>query len=343
MKTGILIACVVLLVGICSNAQDPDPYFAQRSQAFIDPSRTGADHGLAAAMVARSQWVQASAPFRTSAMVLSYGTESSKHRRGRWGVGSRLVSDKSGDPTLRMFQAGVQFAHHLRVAKQGALSIGFGTVYEQRTLGGAEGRWASQYNGDAFDPSLPSGEILGMQPTSAMNLDAGLSYALMAPGVRFGADAYPRFVVGVSAARVAVQQLSGEPMPGTMPGVRYTAHAALILPAQTALFDRLFIETLAHNMGPHNTARVHVAVGRVPFKAERLSDSGRNIGYRIGVGYRYADAIMGTASVDWRRFSIGMLHGWAVPTEDRMVRGNRSSELFLELRLSKQAHRTGRR
>lgn len=315
-------------------AQDADLYFAQRCLALMDPSRTGFERGPAAALISRQQWMQLPAQYRTSALAVDVGLAARDRRSGRWGVGGRLLNDRSGDPAVISFQAAALLARHQRVSQRGHLSFGVATAFEQRACTTADGRWGSQYDGNQYDPSLPSNEGFGTDRSLGIHVEAGLSYTWLEPRSFTGGESLPRLIVGASIARLVQAEVASPASGSMLPGRRITSHATFVLPLSNGLFDNMYFETAAQHMGAHHTARLQVSVGREPIKARRLSDHTRPMGYRVGVGCRLHDTFMVSAALTWKTLSFGSLMGWALPGGERTLAGRRTLEVFVGLRVA---------
>ncbi|MBL7962750.1 MAG: type IX secretion system membrane protein PorP/SprF [Flavobacteriales bacterium] len=328
-------SCVALLIVLnCAlHAQDPDPFFTTLAPEMLDPSRAGPLPGVTATLISREQWMQLPGSFRTDVLSATMGTGVRDDRHGHWGGGLIMRHDRSGDLGWQGLRASLATAYHLRTSRNGTLSFGMSPALERTQSDPRNGRWASQYDGTGYDPSLPSGERYTNAPSSTIAMDAGISYMLVAKDKRYGAELYPRLVAGLSGTRLAVAHLSGagNGIPSAPP--RYTAHVALTLPTHAQLFDRVYFESVAHTMGPHTTARTSLGVGHATYQAKRLSEQDQPLGYRMDIGWRWMDAFFVRGHITWGPLDLGLSYGWSLPSSDQQVAGPRSVELCLRARL----------
>ena len=334
MNPKIAIIPVLLLFASKANSQDPDLFFATRAASLIDPSRTGAASGTQLSFIDRTQWQRLDRPFRTQLLALEHGSRGRSEHSLRPGFGLFLLNDKAGPLGYRRTAIAPRSAIHLPVSANGTLSFGMSAELDQWILGDVQGQWASQYDGGQYDPGIAAGENFQAGTMTTLGLGTGLSYSAMTEAGPQKRSRTPWLVIGASAARLAQIQLGSSANGLAMPTVRYSAHAAVSAPVASRLFERIFFESVYHRMEPHTTLRVNLAVGNPPFQGARISDRTRSVGYRFGIGYRYRDAILVNASLELLGLSVGLAYGWAPYTEDRLVAGARTAELFLQYRLN---------
>ncbi|MBK8955574.1 MAG: PorP/SprF family type IX secretion system membrane protein [Saprospiraceae bacterium] len=96
--------------------------------------------------------------------------------KGIWNVGIQFNYDQAGDSKLGLAYLGGSVAYSYPISINHILSAGGGISFAHRRFNPDELTWDSQWNGDIFDPTLPSGENFGKTSTNFFDAHAGLNY-----------------------------------------------------------------------------------------------------------------------------------------------------------------------
>jgi len=102
-----------------------------------------------------------------------------ENKRGKKGIiagGINFFKDKSGDLKVVTNNVNVNLAYHLILDRTSTLGVGIYTGFGQRSIDPNQGRWGSQYNGSAYDPSISSGETFNSASYSFVDAGAGIVY-----------------------------------------------------------------------------------------------------------------------------------------------------------------------
>jgi type IX secretion system PorP/SprF family membrane protein len=124
----------------------------------------------------RQQWRSVTVPYRTFAL----GGDAANFRNVEGlGVGAWLFGDKAGDSRLGQFHlsVGASWAERFGDERQHALSAGLQVGLTSLTLDTRDLSYDNQYNGFAYDPSLPSGERFDRDGLIHPDVHAGLVYS----------------------------------------------------------------------------------------------------------------------------------------------------------------------
>lgn len=95
------------------------------------------------------------------------------------GVGINFVNDKAGKGSLGMMNISLALAYHKKLDKNGKHFLGLGIQpgFIQRTLNTNDLLFPSQYNGNDFDQTRPTGENFGNNNIRYFDLNSGLLYS----------------------------------------------------------------------------------------------------------------------------------------------------------------------
>ena len=95
-----------------------------------------------------------------------------------FGVGFLLYQDKAGEAGYRstIVEASAAYIAGLDEGGDHFFSIGFQTGLNQQSIDISKATWDDQWNGDQFDPGIPSMENIQLQQFSYLDFNAGVLY-----------------------------------------------------------------------------------------------------------------------------------------------------------------------
>jgi len=318
-------------------AQDVDPFFAMHFQTMLDPSRAGSDQAFSCAFMHRDQWSGLDGPYRTNGLVLEHAIGMGSGPRKAWlGLGATFTDDRMGGRLFRNQQLGFAPSVHLPVSKRDHLSFGLGFTLDQFTSGVLTGSWAGQYDGMRFIAGAPSGESFDRIEQFTTGFCTGVSFTRMTEPDLLHQEERPAWVIGIAVAHLAPNTLQQAPLELYASTARYTAYVLKSIPLSIWPQGTLQAEMVAHAQGPHTTARINLTLGREVFRAQRISETSATTGFRIGVGYRYQDALLVNAAFERLGVKVGFAYGWSIGRADRAINGPRTSEIFIGLKIHRR-------
>lgn len=147
----------------------------------MNPANAGAERNeLQAILNYKDQWRSVASPYKTLAVSCDKRIQKKKNAVDFWAAGINFFNDKAGDINMKLFQANLSAAYHIYLSRKKYSSLGMGlqTGFAQRSISYDAVTWGNQYDGNSYNPSLPSGEPAGS--TSFMYgdfLGAGVLYS----------------------------------------------------------------------------------------------------------------------------------------------------------------------
>ncbi|MFH0864741.1 MAG: PorP/SprF family type IX secretion system membrane protein [Bacteroidota bacterium] len=156
-----------------------DLHFSQycNSPLSLNPSLAGAFNGDIRLLTNyRDQWKSISTPYKTFAFSGDMGLFRKKTRSSFLGSGISFISDKAGTSQLSINQVSLSLAYHVQISGYNTFSAGIQGGFTQRSINFDNLKWDNQYNGNSFDPSLPTYEA---------NYDNNLFYSDFAGGIQW--------------------------------------------------------------------------------------------------------------------------------------------------------------
>lgn len=173
MKTRLIIIAILLII---NNIYAQDIHFSQFSTIAtqLDPSQTGKFRGTQRAVINyKNQWSSVASPYVT------YGASfDSKigNKDNFFAAGLNIFNDKAGDIKMGIFLMNASVAYHLKISKKSYLSTGFQGGFLQRSVDPSKMIFDNQFNGNGYDPSLSSGEVVTTSAFINPDFSAGISY-----------------------------------------------------------------------------------------------------------------------------------------------------------------------
>jgi type IX secretion system PorP/SprF family membrane protein len=177
----LILSVLMASSALVANAQDP--HFSQytASPLYLNPAMTGVfGCNYRFTMIYRSQWSsilkdEAVPMFRT--MAASYDMRFNKGiwKNDAFGIGVMFLNDVAGASRFGTNQLNFSFSYLKSLNRQGNnfLSLGFQGGAAQRSMTG-DLRFGNQFNGEGYDPTLPSQEVVNFDNFMFFDINTGL-------------------------------------------------------------------------------------------------------------------------------------------------------------------------
>ena len=156
-----------------------DIHFSQFHMApmNVNPSLAGVMNGDQRFMaIVRDQWESVPVPYLTAGASYDMRFTNYKNRNGFFGAGIQFNYDRAGDSKLSLVNLALNGSYSIILHPQHILSFGVGAAVNQRRFNEDDLRWERQWNGDAYDPDINSGEIFDATSLLFLDINAGLNY-----------------------------------------------------------------------------------------------------------------------------------------------------------------------
>ena len=153
----------IALLSFAVNISAQDIHFSQfyMSPLTLNPATAGAFKDINATTNFRDQWKSVSNPYKTFAIAYDMKILKDKFQNALFGVGLNVFNDRAGDGSLNTTQVSISIASHLKINTHQTLSAGLQGGFGQRSINFSALTWDNQFNGFAYDASLPSNEPMG--------------------------------------------------------------------------------------------------------------------------------------------------------------------------------------
>jgi type IX secretion system PorP/SprF family membrane protein len=169
LSTALLIPCATFAQDIHFTQYEMQPLLQS-------PAMAGIGHDLRATLQYRNQWASVTTPFATAAFNYDMQLKQKRGKSGFLAVGVNFFSDKAGDSNLKSTQGGLSLAYHIKTGANSTIGAGLYGGFGQRSIDPNSLQWGEQYNGNAYDPNLATGESLSATSFTFVDLGLGAVY-----------------------------------------------------------------------------------------------------------------------------------------------------------------------
>lgn len=281
-----------------------DPHFTQFSATplAVNPALTGVFDGtFRASNVDRTQWSGLGKGYTT--LHLSGDLPIGKGEIGNnyFGIGFLLYRDKAGLSGLSstIVEASLSYIASLDPAKNHFLSFGFQAGLNQQSIDLTKATWDSQWNGDGFDPSLLSHEVIQLQQFSYLDFNAGMMYY-------FVPDEYNSFSVGASMSHVGSPNVTFFKDAETPLRRKYTLHSSAEISLNKENVTWITPKLLYMQQGNQREIMFGGYVkNKVQFKS-RYTNYQKESYFYVGGFYRWNDAAVIAAKFEYNTIGVGL-------------------------------------
>ncbi len=167
----------ILLFPLVSSGQDLSLSQYHLVENLVNPASTGSGPSdIKAVLAHKRQWGAVSTPFVTSLFAAEWNPFLSKRRSNQIAFGLVAITDKGGSAGYSAGIYRLTSAYHLKLNKTKQLSFGLELGYNQRRFNLDGLAWDSQFNGVAYDPSLPTGEFWSGAPVGYFDAGFGMEF-----------------------------------------------------------------------------------------------------------------------------------------------------------------------
>lgn len=193
----LLLAFGISLVSVYS-AQAQDIHFSQFDETplQLNPANAGVHHDVRIITNYKNQWKAVGSPYKTFA--LSGDVKLLKKKNHQMGIGIDLFSDKAGDADMASNQGNLSLSAIININKKSLISAGVMAGFTQRSMDGANLTWGNQYNGMAYDASLPTGETNTPGSFTFADFGAGIQFSYGTDEMYISANNAKKVNIGVS-------------------------------------------------------------------------------------------------------------------------------------------------
>lgn len=304
------VLCLLLLGGVCNRFKAQDVHFSQTDQSplTLNPALAGAFSSFQGIAMYRGQYGSFATPYKTfSASMDGRLTAGMKNANGNLGAGLNFYNDRMGDGFFSQSTVGLNVAYNLKVSRFSRVGVGLNTTFGQCATNPAVGQWGSQYDGNGYNPSIPSGEAFYEQSFTYFDVGLGAIYSYQTDVEKVTTEADKGFTVGFAAFHVN--------------NPRYSFYNSSIqtIPIRYAVFanGNLGVKVTSGVLQPgiyfqrqmkSNELLYGIAYKQLIRKASWETDNIKEIAFSLGIFSRLKDAIVLKTMVFYGPLSVGFAY-----------------------------------
>lgn len=318
-----LIAGILIMGGTHAWAQDI--HFSQTAETplLINPGATGVYNGWERIQINhRNQWLGANTQFMTTSLACDVNFfKSERNDKAHLGVGMFFYNDIGGDSRFGTQSGSVSLSGIIPLAGGGhSLSAGLQGGFGMRSGDLNRVVFESQINGNAFDPTLPSGESATLNNYKYLDVSTGLFYQYDSEQSSFARNNNVKFQAGGALYHVNKPTFQFNGVSGDRLYRKVVLHASYS--QDIASTDWAFdVSAVQFIQGPHYET-ILGGMGRY-----RLSDGSKYTGFNrdayfgMGLYMRVKDAIIPRILIDWKGFKMGISYDITISQLARAHKG----------------------
>jgi type IX secretion system PorP/SprF family membrane protein len=183
-----------------------DPHFSQHSftPLQINPAFTGVFDGKArVSNTYRSQWGGLGKGYKTLYFAADAPVGKAQLKTRYFGVGGMVYQDNAGHAGFKstIIEGSLSFTMALDDQTDNFISIGFQAGLNQQSIDLTKATWDTQWNGDVYDPTLPSFESIQLPQVTYLDFNAGILYYYVP-------DGFNSFNIGASMSHLGKPNVS---------------------------------------------------------------------------------------------------------------------------------------
>lgn len=309
----------LLIVGLFFSFQvsGQDIHFSQAEflPLHLNPALAGGQYDLSANLNYKTQWKSVATPYQTFGASISSILNPSRNTRSpvKLAAGLDFYSDWAGDVKMSTNFARVHFATHVRIGENSTIGVGLYAGYGSQNVDLERAKWGSQYDGDSYNPLMPSGENLvgGGTSSGVFDIGTGALYSYSTERGRAQKSSINHINIGFAAyhlnrPRYYFYMASDEKM--------YMRFSAFINTSFNVSETKFAIEPSIyfHSQGPAK----ELLLGA--YAKYRFQESSQRtvfvdeIYVSFGLFYRNLDALIVKAYFDWKGLGIGFAYDFNV-------------------------------
>jgi type IX secretion system PorP/SprF family membrane protein len=305
---------IALVLAVGSTVVGQDLHFSQfyLQPLHLSPAATGLFQGtLRVAGLHRSQWEKVPVAYETSSGSVEW--KAVAHEHNVLSVGLVLQHDRAGDGGLAWAQAGATAGVAHALNKNHSVSLGFGAAFVQRSFNSSKLTFKNQWGGDAFDPSLATGETFNHSSGFVPSLSTGGQWHYQSAKTRSCLD------VGVGVSHL------------NKPVVNFGA-ATVVLPLRTSVYSTSYWQVkestdLVCFAVWQRMARAREVVFGAGIRQILTTEVANKSNIQFSCAYRGGDAIIPALQFERNNWKIGLSYDWNISPFETASRGRGGIEI----------------
>ena len=281
-----------------------DDHFSQFSYTplQVNPAMTGVFDGIVRVSNSfRTQWSGLGNGYKTLHLSVDAPVGKATLKRSFFGVGAMVYQDWAGTAGFKttVIEGSLSYTAAIDDQLENYFSMGFQAGLNQNSFDITKATWDSQWNGDAFDPTLSSRESVQLPQATYVDLNAGLLYYYVPDGIT-------TFDIGASLSHIGSPNVSFFLQTETPLRQKITLHSSAEIPVNEEGSAWILPKAMVIMQGNQKDITVGgFFKNKVQFKS-KYTNYKKEAYFYGGAYYRYQDAFILAARFEFNTVGLGL-------------------------------------
>jgi type IX secretion system PorP/SprF family membrane protein len=329
MKTNHIIKSVLAFTCLSQMALAQDIHFSQYTEtpSIINPALAGVRYNTSVSANYKDQWGSVANKYQTIGISFEQTVKFRKLKRNYFAFAINMFRDAAGDAKLRTLNPNLGLSYIQRVSRKMKISGGLQGGFFYRTIDVNNLRWDRQYNGYAYDASLPSGEDAPRSAITAYDLGAGANLSFAESDRFISSRDASKFNIGFSAYHYSMGRNSfftADEKLQTRICAYFNGDFNIPSSKNAVLPSFLYMR-----QGPSTEVIVGALIKFIIVDQSTYTANRKPFALSIGGHYRFKDAIIPAVLLQYDRYAFGLSYDINVSALTPASRRNGGLEVML--------------
>ncbi len=338
-----LLSLILVTAAFLSNAQDVHFTMFHAAPTVLNPGAAGVmDGNFRAAMNFKNQWGSISNAFNTFAFTCDGALFKNKGKNAHMGIALNAYRDVAGSTNFGTTKMNLTLSGIIYSGDYSTLSLGITGGWAQRTIAPSNLQWDSQFDGQAYNPFLPSNETIVFENSDYFDFSTGFLWAYGTEASNLASFDKFQAQVGVAYHHLARPELMAYFGSADKLYSRIAVHADMNIAngySKLAVRPRLF----AFIQGPSYEINLGMMFRYLVNEGSKYTGSVKGFAISGGAYYRFRDAISPSIEIELAGFTLGYCYDFNVSKLRAASNGFGGSEVYLKFQNPNPFFRFSRR
>lgn len=308
-----IVTVIIAMMAFCGKAQDVHFTMFHLAPTIANPAAAGMFSGTFRAGVNyRSQWRSVTkSPYRTYTTHIDGAVWKNKRKNAYMGAGVYAYRDIAGSTNFGTTKIAASLSSILHMDNYNSFSIGLQAGWAQLSMSPSEFQWDTQYDGDGFNPDLPSHENIGGRSSSNFDFAGGIMWSYSKSAKTLASFDDLSAEVGLAYHHFTRPQLLSLIGQTDRLHPKYVLHGEVIIAtpySKVALRPRLNVQV----QGPAREYNLGLMFRYMKKDGSKYTGNVKGWAISAGAYYRVLDAISPSVELELAGFSAGFSYDFTL-------------------------------
>lgn len=306
MRKKYILRSVVALAFISRALHAQDIHFSQYAEtpSIINPALAGVRYNTSISANYKDQWGSVARRYQTFGLSFEQTIKFRKLKGNYFAVAVNIFRDAAGDAKLNTLNPNLGFSYSQKVNRSMKVSAGLQGGFFYRTIDVDNLQWGRQYDGTAYNASLPSGENTPRSAITAYDLGGGINLNYAQSDKFISSRSAAKFNVGAAAYHYGIGRNSFFTTEEKLQ-TRFCAYfnGDFNIPGTK---NALMPSFLYMRQGPSEEAIAGVLFKFIIADPSTYTGVKKPVALAVGGHYRFKDAIIPAILLQYDKYAFGV-------------------------------------